>query len=305
VGSAGFFLDLAVVDPVSPGRYLLGIECDGARYHSARSARDRDRLRQAVLEGLGWRIHRIWSTDWFQNPDEALRKVLLAIERAKTAAPTASVVSPLEAPPAAEAIDVAALPERPAERSSRTVPYRCSDVHADFGDVELHLVHRGKLARLLKDVVSTESPVHATEAARRILNSVGIQRLGSRIQQAFLEAVKLGANEGLFACRGEFLWDLAMKAPPVRDRSDLPAASRKLEFIAPEEIRLAIVMVVEDAYGIAPEEVPSAVCRLFGFARSTDEMIAAITPHRDEMLREGKLSLRGVNLVLAEDSPKS
>jgi very-short-patch-repair endonuclease len=78
VGSAGFFLDLAVVDPVQPDRYLLGIECDGARYHSARSARDRDRPRQSVLEGLGWRIHRIWSTDWFQNPDEELRKVLQA-----------------------------------------------------------------------------------------------------------------------------------------------------------------------------------------------------------------------------------
>ena len=47
IGSAGFFLDLAVVDPDHPGRYLLGIECDGAAYHSALSARDRDRLRQA------------------------------------------------------------------------------------------------------------------------------------------------------------------------------------------------------------------------------------------------------------------
>ena len=63
VGSAGFFIDLAVVDPERPGRYLLGVECDGATYHSARSARDRDRLRQEVLESLGWRIHRIWSTD--------------------------------------------------------------------------------------------------------------------------------------------------------------------------------------------------------------------------------------------------
>ena len=87
VGSAGFFLDLAVVDPIQPGRYLLGIECDGARYHSARSARDRDRLRQSVLEGLGWRIHRIWSTDWFHNPDEELRKVSQAIETARTVVP--------------------------------------------------------------------------------------------------------------------------------------------------------------------------------------------------------------------------
>ncbi len=63
VGLAGFYIDLAVADPDRPGRYLLGIECDGASYHSAKSARDRDRLRQSVLESHGWSIHRVWSTD--------------------------------------------------------------------------------------------------------------------------------------------------------------------------------------------------------------------------------------------------
>lgn len=53
-----------------------------ATYHRAATARDRDKLRQAVLEGLGWRIHRIWSTDWWQNPDGELEKVLAAIEQA-------------------------------------------------------------------------------------------------------------------------------------------------------------------------------------------------------------------------------
>lgn len=76
VGVAGYFLDLAVVDPKRPGRYILAVECDGATYHSAKSARDRDRLRQGVLEGLGWNLHRIWSTDWFRDPrGEALKAV--------------------------------------------------------------------------------------------------------------------------------------------------------------------------------------------------------------------------------------
>jgi superfamily I DNA and/or RNA helicase len=63
VGTAGYFIDIGVKDPEYPGRYVLAIECDGASYHSARSARDRDRLRQGVLESLGWRFHRIWGTD--------------------------------------------------------------------------------------------------------------------------------------------------------------------------------------------------------------------------------------------------
>src|SRR5690606_33460021 len=65
IGSGGFKIDLAVRDPDQPGQYMLAVECDGATYHSALWARERDRQRQEVLEGLGWRFHRVWSTDWF------------------------------------------------------------------------------------------------------------------------------------------------------------------------------------------------------------------------------------------------
>lgn len=85
VGVAGFFVDIAVRDPGNPGRYLMGIECDGATYHSAKSARDRDRLRQEVLERLGWRIRRIWSTDWFSNPDGELDPIIRELNQLKTA----------------------------------------------------------------------------------------------------------------------------------------------------------------------------------------------------------------------------
>ena len=83
VATAGKFIDIGIVDPDKPGRYLIGIECDGASYHSARSARDRDRLREEVLHGLGWKLYRIWSTDWFRNPERELERAVDAIERAK------------------------------------------------------------------------------------------------------------------------------------------------------------------------------------------------------------------------------
>lgn len=67
VGVNGFFIDIGVVNPKDPGHFLIGIECDGATFHSSRVARDRDRLRQEILESRGWTLHRIWSTEWFQN----------------------------------------------------------------------------------------------------------------------------------------------------------------------------------------------------------------------------------------------
>jgi very-short-patch-repair endonuclease len=81
VGVAGYFVDIGVRHQDWPHGYILGVECDGASYHSAKSARDRDRLRQEVLERLGWHFHRIWSTDWFNNPRreaERMRDVIAA-----------------------------------------------------------------------------------------------------------------------------------------------------------------------------------------------------------------------------------
>lgn len=77
LGVAGFFIDMAIRNPDKPGEFLAAIECDGATYHSGFSVRDRDRIRQEILESLGWRgrIYRIWSTDWFYNPRREIERL--------------------------------------------------------------------------------------------------------------------------------------------------------------------------------------------------------------------------------------
>lgn len=79
VGVAGFYIDIGVINPDRPSEYLIGVECDGATYHSSRSVRDRDRLRQEILESKGWELHRIWSTNWFRGRSteiDRLKRVL-------------------------------------------------------------------------------------------------------------------------------------------------------------------------------------------------------------------------------------
>jgi transcription elongation GreA/GreB family factor len=82
LGVAGYRIDIAVKHPDAPGSYLAAIECDGATYHSALSVRDRDRIRQEILEALGWRgrIWRIWSTDWFRTPRQETEKLISFLE---------------------------------------------------------------------------------------------------------------------------------------------------------------------------------------------------------------------------------
>ena len=93
VGCGGFRIDLALKHPSNPGIYCLGIECDGATYHSSKTARDRDRIRQNVLEGLGWRICRVWSTDWVRNPQLQIQRILAAYQRASTDTPESTLAA--------------------------------------------------------------------------------------------------------------------------------------------------------------------------------------------------------------------
>ncbi|MGH9293205.1 MAG: AAA domain-containing protein, partial [Acidimicrobiales bacterium] len=82
VGCSGYWIDFAAKHPTQPGRYVLAIEADGVMYHSSATARDRDRLRQDHLERLGWRFHRIWSSDWFHHREREVSAAVLAFNEA-------------------------------------------------------------------------------------------------------------------------------------------------------------------------------------------------------------------------------
>jgi very-short-patch-repair endonuclease len=83
VGVAGYRIDIGVLDDGVPGRYVCGIECDGVAYHQSETARDRDRLRQQVLEARGWIIHRAWSTDWFKDRQGQIERLVRLIEESR------------------------------------------------------------------------------------------------------------------------------------------------------------------------------------------------------------------------------
>ena len=107
IGCAGYRVDLAIVDPDDPGRYVLGIESDGPSYARAHTARDRDRLRAYVLGNLGWRLHRVWSLDWWHDPEkEAARlhnAVIAAVAAGRAArAPKKPMPAPRSAPTAGQ-----------------------------------------------------------------------------------------------------------------------------------------------------------------------------------------------------------
>jgi very-short-patch-repair endonuclease len=305
VGSAGFFLDLAIVDPAHAGRYLIGIECDGRAYHSARSSRDRDRLRQHVLENLGWTIHRIWSTAWFRAPDKEMISLKAAIEKAQAAGGRPKATPrPAGAAPVSAPYQVA--PEEDAPEQEITTPeYAFADLSHYVIDSELHKIKTGVLAKYLAEVVATESPVFWMEAVRRIAAVAGVSRIGDRIRDAFLSACKLGNRTNQFVFRDNFLWADETLRVTVRNRSSFPAAMKKLELVAPEEICAAIEMAVSTSFGIERQDIPASACRLLGFSRTTDNFWTIIDPLCAQMLSEERLVLRGTTVTIRNGTDRA
>lgn len=262
VGSAGFYVDLAVVDPDAPGRFLLGIECDGAMYHSARSARDRDRLRQAVLEGLGWTIHRIWSTDWFKHPDRELKRVVEAINKAKMM-------------PKSHQTNHTRTEEREISRKDSMAstgmeiikPYQMANLIISLGNKELHEMPLSIIASWVSQVVRGEGPVHISEVMKRICEAAGIKRVGNRIQEVIERSIHI-LND--VRREGEFLWVKDMVVPEVRNRNHV--VTKKIQLISPQEVEQAILKVLKGSYGAEEEVIAAEVWQMIGFARVTEEM---------------------------------
>lgn len=189
VGVAGFFIDVAVVDPGNPGRYLMGIECDGATYHSAKSARDRDRLRQTILERLGWRIRRIWSTDWFKNPHGELSPIVRELNKLKV--PVMVEVEEVET----EVDEIEEIIEE-VEREEAQV-----DLFA-FEDASL----KDKLIKFDREIIRKECP--DTADSKRLLRPSMLEALieytpTSKVE--FLEMIPQYIRKGTEAAEGKYL----------------------------------------------------------------------------------------------------
>lgn len=192
VGVSKFRVDLGVVHPDAPGRFLAGIECDGATYHASPSARDRDRVRHIILEQLGWRLLRLWSTDWFLDPkacmdrlDDRLRELL---EQNRAAPPLESengsaCAIKLDAEDTAEP-DERGTDAQPADpvliranvAGALSIPSGALDP-ARFYDADYTPI----LAALILEIVSTETVVTLRRLARLIARRHGFQRTGREI----------------------------------------------------------------------------------------------------------------------------
>lgn len=288
IGSEGFYIDLAVVDPQNPGRYLLGIDCDGEAYGQSKSARDRDRLRKQVLLGIGWTMYQVWSTAWYRNPEGEFQRLLDFLEKVKA---QTSLDDQLEDEIRLEQRTL--IREEPEEVDLSIPFYEQVSISSGQHIDELHLLPFGKLGNWIAEVVEKESPVHFDEMARRIVEAAGISKIGSRIRYTLEAAASYAISSGLIIRKGEFLWQPSMETATIRNRAKLAQTSRKLVYIAPEEMNQAVVKVVRESIAIQPEVAVPLIAKLFGFSRVTEEMKKELLAILEQAVNAGVIKKEG------------
>ena len=287
VGCAGFRVDLAIRDPKAPGRYLIGVECDGAKYHSSPVARDRDRLRQQILESRGWRIHRIWSTDWYRSRTQAERRLLATVEDAH--------VSPTKKAERSENLKCAELSPMDhatvAEFEEIKVDHyqTCDSLGLPTAGGDLHQQSRAVLCSLVEAVVHVESPVHKDEVIRRIRTLWGVGRAGSRIRGAIERGVSAAARKRSIRVRGPFLWRTGQEGIPVRFRDTDPPPD--ISLICDEEIAEAVKVVLESQFATAKDELVVKVARLLGIGSTRHNVASRLGRVIGDLANEGELVL--------------
>jgi very-short-patch-repair endonuclease len=296
VGCSGYRIDIGVVDPRAPGRYLVGIECDGASYHSGATARDRDRLRQHVLEGLGWRIHRIWSTNWWMNPEgeiEAvaglLQELLVEAEPAEDAAPPADdadISEPAEGDysrpaPAIEPNATSETADATPDTAHRERPMRVFEpARLPSGDpVEFYEDSSSwRLSEHLRLAVDAEGPILDAVLFRRVARAWGLERTGSRIVERLTQRVTADIPRTVEG-GSTFYWPTATVPTAWADCrvADANESSRRhVDEVCVEEIS-ALVMHVLNHAGASPRtDAARAVCRMLGMARTPADAEARV-----------------------------
>lgn len=259
VGCSGFRIDLAVVHPNHPGQFILGVECDGAAYHSTQAARDRDRLRQAVLENMGWEIYRIWSTDWLARKEEILDEICSLVSQLAQQSSTAfECFEPVTQPLAIDEPEIVEEYQPPADEGPMDLgifeEYQfASSIDLDLEIFDFQKAEVEEIQKCLLHVLEVQAPITEDDLYRTVAGYYGMAKVGSRIRDR-LDHAASRIPESQYRYTGTYFYPTRGHgyAPRLWIGKDKP---RPIESFVPEELEAVILRVLELTHRISEEEL--------------------------------------------------
>ncbi len=298
VGVSGYKIDFGIYDPEVEGRFVCGLECDGLSYHSSETARDRDRLRQQVLERRGWEIHRIWSTDWFKDRrgqiERILRLVEGSIERARRSQSEEDLLfaEGIEKPKDSLGIEVdprnqnrLGIYDRP-----KLVRYTVAEPEMPRTYGYLLYASQEELKAVIMEVLDTEGPIHTKDLLTRVASAWG-QKAGTQIAGRILLSVRQSPD---IVSSEDFLF-ISGREVKARSRAGIKGISTR---ISPLEIRDAILTILQTEHRFIRSDLITEVRSVFGFARAGSALQKLIGDQIELLLEDGTLGEAGTGIGL-------
>jgi very-short-patch-repair endonuclease len=310
VGCANYRIDLAVIDPENPSRYRIGIECDGAAYAAAKTVRDRDRLRTAVLEQLGWTMHRVWSLEWQLNPANEQQRLLQAVRHAFEAPAPSAAFRPARAEDAGERKAKPAPPPPPPAPVPAPAPTQLGRPYAkailEPADNEFRTFYSPQstpqIANRLIALLAVEAPVLQREATVRVTQCWNGKAFSQKAHERLMMiASSLHRQERLYLDGEETLWVSRAQFEGWRGFRLPPDSGRAIDSVPMAERRGALLLIAREALSIDPEALLREAClMLTGGSRFTQQQRQAITGALEQLLESRLLAERDGRLYAQE-----
>ena len=276
VGCSGFRIDMAIKHPTQKGKFAIGIECDGASYHSSRTARERDRLRQTILEDMGWTLYRVWSTDWIKNQKTEEEKLINYIE--KVLLGMRSVEENM-----LETLERVQIEEPIIPNQEVTIGYGF-DI---YKRVSCNDFWKGDISETLKEIIKEQQPIHFEVLCRIVAPIWGNKKATNVIRNEVNYYLKRDLNN-VVEKKGEFVSLKGFNDIKVR----IPKSSndvRPIEYISEDELALALITISENSFGITPDNLITEVARVYGYKRTGGRISSTLRKVYEQLLSEGKL----------------
>lgn len=294
VGCSGFRIDMAVKHPTQSGKFAIGIECDGAAYHSSRTARERDRLRQAVLEDMGWTIYRIWSTDWIKDQKTEEEKLINAVEKALGRAVIESEDNDVSDSSDSNADAVIPI----IEIEEKIEPSEIADKGYGFDLYKraypLNIIDEDGNTRegydIVWDIISLEQPIHFEELCRRIAPAYGRQKATSVVRDEVKYIFRNHLKGMIIEDKNEFVRIKDFADVKVRVPNPDDDYLRPITYICNEELALAMKTIAQHSFGITPDDLFIVTAREFGFKRTGENIIYSLRKVYQQMLKNGEVT---------------
>ncbi|MBQ2987786.1 MAG: hypothetical protein IJD59_01645 [Clostridia bacterium] len=302
IGCSDYKIDIAVEHPENGDVFIAGIECDGMSYVHAKTARDRDHLRKTVLSRMGWRLYRVWSTEWIRHPEAEGEALLQFLREALKNHADSSEESPLGEEESAVSLEaIASESDEPCDFDRNSSPYEFPydrETKPSSLRYNLEKIHYQAIGSNILNIVSAEQPIHTEWLYKRLAPTFVGGKITPTIKQTVDSILTKNLKDRIGADEERFLF-LLPRQPICARIPQKNTTPRPMEYVHREEIAEVLLIVVRYSFGITADDLTGECARVFGFERKSPKIKQRIDMVMQDLISSERIAIVDGKVILS------